>query len=141
MVSSSASELRLAPLPDEHLLLVRDRPLEVPCTEHDQIEGRALPERAVVERVAERPDDGQGLPGQEVVHGQPVGGDATLGEAAAQQAEVFPREQVLDAGVAGRRRLGGDEVEALVGGLEEVPAVLDVDPHAWIVRGDRSGAG
>ena len=115
----------------------RHRPgtVRVPRAGEHQIEGRGVPERAVGEHVAERPDDAVDVgPGIGAGDGQPVGGDAAFGETVVDQLEVLAGIDVDRAGGPRRRRLAGDQVVPFRRPVEELPAVVDAHLDARVAQ-------
>ena len=107
--------------------ILGDGPRE-PVRPHEHpVEAGPAPQRAVGEGAAEGADDRLGVPGEELVDGQPVGDDAARRQARPQQPEVLEGVEVHDPGPVGRRRLSGDQVVAGLRRLQVLPPVLDVD--------------
>ena len=100
------------------------------------VRARAGPQRAVRERGAERAHDRARVVLVELLHREPVGGDAAVVQPVMEQLEVLAAVQVDDAGRLGGRRLARDQVEGRGAGLQEEAAVLHV--HANPRIGERA---
>src|SRR6185369_4738148 len=115
-------------------MLARDGRDPAAAADEDPVAVEARPERAVLERFAEGPDDRSRFVLEQEIGGKPVGGDSSRIEPLLHQLEILARIERSDAGLLGRRRLAGDEIVACGGGLQEEASVLDARSHAWIAQ-------
>ena len=104
----------------------------VSCADEHPGEPHSLPESAVLEGGTEGSHDGARVVGFERVNRQPVGGEAAGSEPTPDEIEVLTGVEVHDPSHLGGRRLGGNQVEKLLGRLKEVATVLHVHANARV---------